>query len=119
MFIAFRFIYYEKFFYALFYTISITMIIIGIVLLISGLVLAFKPTIISKTPLPNNSYQIIEMRVVWGFPIGVGMLFIFHNQWGDLKLTLCALLIFLTLGIIFARLLGMVLDGFLKNNCFG
>ena len=95
---------------------TISLKIIGIVLLISGLLLAFKPTIISKTPLPNNSYQIIKMRVVWGFPIGVGMLFIFHNQWGDLKLTLCALLIFLTLGIIFARLLGMVLDGFLKKQ---
>ena len=58
----------------------------------------------------------IEVRVKWGFLIGLGILFIVYNQWSDWKLTVCALLSFLTLGIIIARLLGFVLDGFFSKQ---
>lgn len=85
---------------------------IGAVLLIAGCVLTYKPNIISKIPLPENPYQKIEMRVKWGFFIGLGILFLFFNQWSDWKLTVCALLFFLTLGIIIARLFGFFLDAF-------
>jgi hypothetical protein len=90
--------------------------IIGVILLITGSVLTYKPNIISKIPLPENPYQMIEMRVKWGFLIGLGILFIFFNQWSDWKLTVCALLFFLTLGIIIARLFGFVLDGFFSKQ---
>ncbi|RZJ99805.1 MAG: DUF4345 domain-containing protein [Flavobacterium sp.] len=75
-----------------------------------------QPDIISKIPLPKNPYQMIEMRVKWGFLIGLGILFIFCNQWRDWKLTVCAFLFFLTLGIIIARLFGFVLDGFYSKQ---
>lgn len=60
--------------------------IIGAVLLIAGCVLIYNPNIISKIPLSENPYQIIEMRVKWGFLIGLGLLFLFFNQWNDWKL---------------------------------
>lgn len=90
--------------------------ILGVILLIAGYVLTYKPNIISKIPLPENPYQMIEVRVKWGFLIGLGILFIFFNQWSDWKLTVCALLFFLTLGIIIARLFGFVLDGFFSKQ---
>lgn len=90
--------------------------IIGTVFLVSGCVLTYKPNLISKIPLPENPYQMIEVRVNWGFLIGLGILFNFYNQWSDWKLTVCALLFFLTLGIIIARLFGFVLDGFFSQQ---
>lgn len=51
--------------------------IIGGILLIEGCILAYKPNSISKIPLPENSYQLIEMRVKWGFLIGLGIFLFF------------------------------------------
>ena len=90
--------------------------IIGAVLLIGGCALTYKPNIISKIPLPENAYRMIEMRVKWGFPIGLGILLIFYNQWSNWKLLVCAVLFFLTLGIVIARLFGFVLDGFFSKQ---
>ena len=90
--------------------------IIGVVLLMAGCVLTYKPNLISKIPLPENAYQMIEMRVKWGFLIGLGMLLIFSNQWSNWKLLVCAALFFLTLGIVIARLFGFVLDGFFSKQ---
>lgn len=90
--------------------------IIGVVLLVSGCVLTYKPNLISKISLSENPYKMIEVRVKWGFLIGLGILFIFYNQWSDWKLTVCALLFFLTLGIVIARLFGFVLDGFFSKQ---
>ncbi|MDI9862656.1 DUF4345 family protein [Flectobacillus roseus] len=93
--------------------------IIGTVLFMVGGVATYKPNIISKSPLPKNAYQMIEMRVKWGILIGLGVLLIFYNQWSNWKLLVCAVLFFLTLGIVIVRLLGFVLDGFFQNNYFG
>lgn len=90
--------------------------IIGVILLIAGCVLTYKPSIISKIPLPENPYEMIEVRVKWGFLVGIGILFIFFNQWSDWKLAVCALSFFLTLGIIIARFFGFVLDGFFSKQ---
>ncbi len=90
--------------------------IIGAVLLIAGCVITYKPKIISKIPLTENAYQMIEMRVKWGILIGLGIFFLFFNQCNNWKLTVFALLFFLTLGIIIARLFGFVLDGFFSKQ---
>lgn len=92
--------------------------IIGTVLLIAGCVLTYKPNLIRKIPLSENPHQMIEVRVKWGFLIGLGILFIFYTQWSDWKLAVCAVLFFLTLGIIIARLFGFVLDGFFSKQVF-
>ena len=90
--------------------------IIGGVLLIAGCVLTYKPNLVSKIPFPENPYKMIEMRVVWGFLIGLGIFFAFHNQWNDWKLMVFALLFSLTLGIVISRLFGFVLDGFFSKQ---
>ncbi|MFZ0598015.1 MAG: hypothetical protein WAM46_13615 [Flavobacterium sp.] len=95
---------------------SLFLKIIGAVLLIAGCVLTYKPNIISKIPLPEKPYERIEMRIKWGFLIGLGILVLFFNQWSDWKLTVCAFLFFLTLGIIIARLFGFVLDAFYSKQ---
>ena len=87
-------------------------------LLVLGCIFTYQPNLVSKIPLPENPYQMIEIRVVWGFLIGLGISFIFHNQWSDWKLTGCAILFCLTLGIIIARLFGFVLDGFFSKQLF-
>ena len=91
---------------------NILLKIIGTVLLVSGCVLTYKPNLVSKIHLPENPYQMIEMRVKWGFLIGLGIFLIFYNQGSAWKLTVCALSFFLTLGIIMVRLSGFILDGF-------
>lgn len=90
--------------------------IIGALLLAAGCMLTYKPNLVSKIPMPEDPYQRIEIRVLWGFLIGLGILFIFFNQWSYWKQTVCALLFFLTLGIVIARLFGFVLDGFFSKQ---
>ncbi|RXG21715.1 putative protein DUF4345 [Leeuwenhoekiella polynyae] len=85
-------------------------------MILAGCVLTYKPNIISKIPLPENAYQMIEIRVKWGFLTGLGILLIFYNQWSNWKLLACAVLFFLILGIVIARLFGFVLHGFFSKQ---
>ncbi|MDR7131820.1 hypothetical protein J2X69_004185 [Algoriphagus sp. 4150] len=88
----------------------------GVILLMAGLILAYKPGLLSTYPLPTDPYQVIEKRVRWGFMIGLGLLLLFHHPWTPWGLTVSALLIALTTGIIIARLLGMLWDGFFAKQ---
>lgn len=90
--------------------------ITGVILLIAGCVLTYKPNIISKIPSPENLYQMIEIRVKWGFLIGLGIFLTFFNEWSNWKLSVFAVLFFITLGIIIARLVGFALDGFFSKQ---
>lgn len=89
--------------------------IAGIILVVIGLILTYKPNLITGSP-TTDSYQMIEKRVKWGFAIGLGVFLIFHRDWSSWQLTITALLSALTLGIIIARLLGFVLDGFFTKQ---
>ena len=95
---------------------NIVLKIVGVILLLIGLILTYKPNLISGVSLPSHSYETIEKRVKWGFLIGVGIFLLFHTQWDNWKLIACALLCALTLGIILARLFGFVLDGFYQKQ---
>lgn len=88
----------------------------GAILLMAGIILAYSPGLISTRPIPTDPYQLIEKRVRWGFVIGLGLLLLFHHQWTPWGVTVSALLVALTTGIILARLLGMVLDGFFAKQ---
>ncbi|UZR99728.1 DUF4345 family protein (plasmid) [Chondrinema litorale] len=90
---------------------NILLKILGVILLIAGFVLAYKPDLMSSQPMPSDPYQMIEKRVMWGLVIGLGILFIFHHQLSPWQLSVSALLSALTLGIVLARLLGLVMDG--------
>lgn len=85
--------------------------IIGLLLLIAGFVLAYRPDLVSTQAMPTDPYQMIEKRVGWGFAIGLGLFLIFHPPWLPWGASISGLLFALTLGIIAARLLGFVLDG--------
>lgn len=88
----------------------------GVILLMAGLILTYSPELISTHPIPTDPYQVIEKRVRWGFVIGLGLLLLFHHPGTPWGLTVSALLVALTTGIILARLLGMVLDGFFAKQ---
>ncbi len=85
--------------------------ILGVILFIAGLALAYNPELISSSPMPTDAYQSIEKRVKWGFVMGFGILLLFHHQLVPWLLTASALLLALTIGIVLARLLGIFLDG--------
>lgn len=87
--------------------------LIGVLLLIVGCILTYKPNLISRTPLPENNYHLIEMRVRWGFLIGLGIFIFAFNHWNSWKVIISAFLFFLTIGIVIARAFGIIMDGFL------
>lgn len=92
--------------------------ITGVVLLIAGFVLAFKPDLFGKSTPPIEPYQMIENRVKWGMLIGLGGFLIFYNSSASWSLTATVLLSALTIGIIIARLIGFILDGFFTKQLY-
>lgn len=90
----------------------------GIILLIMGLILVFKPHSFSKFPVPADGYIIIEKRVKWGLLIGFGIFLFFCSNWKSWGLIVTALLTALTIGVIAARLTGFVLDGFFVRQLY-
>jgi hypothetical protein len=92
--------------------------IVGVILLCAGFVLAIKPDLFGKLATPFGSYQMIEKRVKWGMLIGLGGFMFVHSNWTSWGLLVLALLIFITLGIILARLIGFVLDGIFVKQIY-
>ena len=88
----------------------------GLILIIAGFVFACRPDLFNSSQVQLAGYERIEKRVKWGFLIGLGIFLIFHQQWADWRFTLWGLLSALTFGIILARLLGLVLDGFFAKQ---
>lgn len=86
--------------------------LIGVLVIILGCVLTYKPNLLSHTPLPKNNYHLIEMRVRWGFLIGLGIFIFAFNHWNSWKVIISAFLFFLTIGIVIARTFGIIKDGF-------
>ncbi|TDE15638.1 hypothetical protein [Dyadobacter psychrotolerans] len=84
----------------------------GGILLTAGFILAIRPDLFFRFPATIDGYVMIEKRVKWGFVIGFGGFMVFYNDWTSRGLTVIALLVSLTLGIIIARLIGFALDGF-------
>jgi hypothetical protein len=87
--------------------------ILASLLIISGIMMTLKPWLFSQAPKHGSGYAMIEKRVLWGLLIGSGIFLIHFQQWGRWELTAWAILSSLAFGIIIARMLGMVLDGFL------
>lgn len=85
--------------------------LLGVVLLAIGLTLGVNPELVSNTPVPDDVFKAVERRVWWGVLIGLGILPFFHRQLSPWLLTVVAVGCAITLGILLARLLGIVLDG--------
>ncbi|KGE13446.1 DUF4345 family protein [Sphingobacterium deserti] len=90
--------------------------IAGIALLLVGAIFTFKPDLLGKFPTSITPYEIIEKRVMWGVLIGLGIFLMCLNNWSSWRLNLTALLASLTLGVIAARLAGLVLNGFFMKQ---
>lgn len=86
--------------------------ILGTIFLISGFFLVIRPNLFGHFSAPVDAYHMIEKRVKWGMLIGAGLFLIVNNNWTSWGILTSGFLTALTLGIIIARLIGFVLDGF-------
>lgn len=85
--------------------------IVGSVLIVIGVTLVSNPELVSNKPIPTDTFEAVERRIWWGLFIGFGILFLFHHQLQPWSLTLAATLSSLLVGLLIARLIGIVLDG--------
>lgn len=92
--------------------------ITGAIIIAAGILLTFRPELLSPATSQYAGYEMIEKRVRWGFLIGTGVFLCFFQHWGHWGLTTWALLAALIFGIIIARLLGSFLDGFFMKQFF-
>jgi len=85
--------------------------VVGAVLIIFGIVLAANPELMSNKPVPNDIFKAVERRIWWGLFIGFGLLLQFHHQLVPWQASIAATLSSLLVGLLIARLIGIMLDG--------
>lgn len=85
-------------------------------LLVAGFILVYNPALLKNEPLPTDPYQVIEKRVRWGLVIGFGLLLLFHHPWNHWGFAVSEMMVFITFGIILARILGFLLDGYFAKQ---
>ncbi|MEM7258821.1 MAG: DUF4345 family protein [Pseudomonadota bacterium] len=85
--------------------------LIGIALIIVGIVLVWNPELVSNKPVPEDTFKATERRIWWGLFIGLGILLMFHHQLQPWQPTIAATLSALLVGLLIARLIGIMLDG--------
>ena len=90
---------------------SLILKVTGMVSIIIGVVLVWNPELATSKPMPSDTFQSIEKRIWWGAFIGIGILPFFHYQLLPLIPTIAATLSALLLGLLIARLIGIILDG--------
>ncbi len=83
----------------------------GLILLFGGVVLAFAPTLVYDPGPANDLFRTIERRIPWGGLAGLGLLFVLHTKWKPWLASVAAVVCWATTGAIFARLVGLMLDG--------
>lgn len=85
--------------------------VVGLAVLAVGLLLAYDPELVTGEAIPEATFEAVERRIVWGVPIGIGILLLFHFQLTPWLRTVAAVGCALTLGLLIARLLGIAIDG--------
>ena len=91
--------------------------IAGIIILIAGVMLTIKPNLISTMSESISPYQMIEKRVMWGILMGLGLFgLVLNHQHDSWKTGIFALLATITSGIIIARIIGLLMDGFFAKQ---
>lgn len=85
--------------------------VLGSLLLVAGLVLMVVPTLVHDPGLAASSYEAIERRIPWGGLAGLGALLIARRTLRPWRATLASFVFWLTLGLLVARVAGLVLDG--------
>jgi len=86
--------------------------LIGITLVVAGATLAWNPELVSNKPVPSDTFEATERRIWWGLLIGFGALLLFHHQLVPWQPTIAATLSALLFGLLIARLIGIILDGY-------
>lgn len=90
---------------------SLILRVIGVVVVIVGVTLAWNPELVSRQPIPEDTFEATERRIWWGVIIGVGTLLLFHRQLQPWMATIAATGSALLFGLLVARLIGIMLDG--------
>jgi len=85
--------------------------VIGVVLILVGLVLVSNPELVSKKPIPSDTFKAVERRIWWGLFISIGALLLFHHQLKPWMPTIVAIGVAFFFGLLLARLVGIFLDG--------
>ena len=85
--------------------------LIGGAIIIAGVALVSNPELVSNKPVPEDTFEAIERRIWWGLIIGFGLLLLFHHQLQPWLTTLAATSSSLLVGLLIARLIGIMLDG--------
>ena len=85
--------------------------VLGLLTLIAGIIIVANPELITKKPIPADTFEAIERRIWWGLLIGLGLLLLFNQQWTPWLPTLLITAVALLVGLLAARLIGIVLDG--------
>lgn len=85
--------------------------VVGLLVLIAGIIIVANPELITKKPVPEDTFEAIERRIWWGLLIGLGLLLIFNQQWSPWLPTLLITAVALLVGLLIARVIGIMLDG--------
>lgn len=86
--------------------------IFAVLLAIAGIVFAIDPSLLGDNSSPADTFSAIERRIKGGAILGVGLLLAFHTQLKPWLSTLAAIALWGSIGVLFARVLGLFLDGF-------
>ena len=73
--------------------------------------LVSNPELVTNQPVPSDPFEAVERRIWWGLIIGVGLVPFFHNELRPWLPTVLAIVSSLLVGILVARLIGILLDG--------
>ena len=90
---------------------SLLLRLVGVALIVAGVTLVSNPELVSNKPVPSDTFEAIERRIWWGLIIGFGILLLFHHQLQPWLKTIAATGSSLLIGLLIARLIGIMLDG--------
>ena len=90
---------------------SLLLRLVGLALIVAGVTLVSNPELVSNKPVPDDTFEAIERRIWWGLIIGFGILLLFHHQLQPWLKTIAATGSSLLIGLLIARLIGIMLDG--------
>ena len=92
--------------------------LLGAILIFVGIVLVSNPELLSNKPIPDDIFRAVERRVWWGLFISAGVMLVFHHQPQPWLLIFVAASASITLGLLVARLIGILLDGSVLKQWF-
>ncbi len=85
--------------------------IVGAVLALVGAVLACAPTLVHDPGPAADVFAAIERRIPWGGVGGLGVLLLVHTRLRPWTSTVASAVLWLTAGLLAARVVGLALDG--------